>query len=178
MIGTARRNLWLPEDTLIVAKDPLNRLPIDRRRYIEKWGQAQCCCVEEQPGPDENCPVCLSTLGSMSVENEATVCKVLQFPAAVRVLTFKTYNESPAYCQWGYGTSSPPNLNVWIYATGRLDIWYTVTTGVVIYRSEYFSGETPFDCAMDDVEVPFYFNSASDCSDGRPDSVFITLSTS
>lgn len=65
MTMTAReKRLILPPADLAVPtpaaipQHPLQRLPFDRRRYIQKWGQVKCCCARP---PGANCD-CIGTV--------------------------------------------------------------------------------------------------------------------
>jgi len=64
-----KRELWLPNarrEFVHCPKHPWQRVPVDSRRYIEKWGTAECCCVEEEPTVDP-CQECPDIYGTFSI---------------------------------------------------------------------------------------------------------------
>ena len=136
------------------------RLPT--RRFIQKMGTVQCCCTTT-PTPDDVCPVCAeSTVGGASVSFSDNVCTVAA--GTYFVANDPTYAEGPpAYCTW-QSLTTPPTIIVTIYATGRIDVSISVGGQVVGYRKEHFTGDPPFDCRLEDVEIPYLYKAWLGCS--------------
>jgi len=125
-------------------------------------GRRRCCC-EVIVTPDDVCPVCAeSTVGGASVSFSTNVCTVAA--GTYFVANEPNYQAGPPeYCVWE-STGSTPKIFVWFYATGRIDVSISISGQQVLYRKEHFTGYPPFNCSLEDVEIPFLYKAWLGCS--------------
>ena len=135
-------------------------------------GRRRCCC-ELIITPDDVCPVCAeSTVGGASISFATTLCGV---PAGTYAIPeYPNYVEGPpAYCTW-VRLLPNPDISVWIYSTGRIDVIISAGGNSIWYRKEHFTGDPPFICNIEDLEIPFLYNGWPGCS-LYPPSVLLSL---